>query len=445
MGQKGGGPDERPLAQPTPGTTVAGVIARAMTPPDGLPLDGPLAVAVSGGSDSLGLLLVLRDWAATRGITLHAVTVDHRLRPEAADEARFVARTAAEWAIPHDILTWDAGPAPTGNLPDQARRARYGLLTDWARDRGIAAIALGHTADDQAETLLMRLGRGAGIDGLSTMAARHVRDGVAFLRPALSLRREDLRNVLRAAGQTWVEDPSNDDDSYDRVRLRQAMPLLDELGLGVPALAMVSANLAQVRDALDHYTRAEAVRLVTQDAGGDILMPLDQWAALPPEIARRLLRAGLTHVAGPGYPPRGRALDQLMQALRAGRGQPLGGCLVQGTRNTLRITREPAAVAGLIARLTAEPASGPGAVWDGRWQLSGPFADTDEIRACGEAGLAAIPDWRVTGLPRATLMATPAVWRGDRLIAAPLAGFASDFNATLLRGLEDFDAAIRTH
>lgn len=441
MGQKGGGPDEKPLAQPTPGTTVAGVIARAMTQPDGLPLDGPLAVAVSGGSDSLGLLLVLRDWTATRGIPLHAVTVDHRLRPEAADEARFVARTAAEWAIPHDILTWDAGPAPTGNLPDQARRARYGLMTDWARDKGIAAIALGHTADDQAETLLMRLGRGAGIDGLSTMAARHVRDGVTFLRPALSLRREDLRNVLRAAGQTWVEDPSNDDDSYDRVRLRQAMPRLDELGLGVPALATVSANLAQVRDALDHYTRAEAARLVTQDAGGDVLMPLDQWAALPPEIARRLLRAGLTHVAGPGYPPRGRALDQLMQALRAGRGQPLGGCLVQVARNALRITREPAAVAGLIAR----PTSGPGAVWDGRWQLSGPFADTDEIRTCGEAGLAAIPDWRATGLPRATLMATPAVWRGDRLIAAPLAGFASDFNATLLRGPEDFPAAIRTH
>ncbi|MEC8666759.1 MAG: tRNA lysidine(34) synthetase TilS, partial [Pseudomonadota bacterium] len=160
-----------------------------------------------------------------------------------------------------------------------------------------------------------------------------------------------------------------------------------------------------------------------------------------PEIARRLLRAGLTHVAGPGYPPRGRALDQLMQALRSGRGQPLGGCLVQGTRNTLRITREPAAVAGPIVGLIG----GAGAVWDGRWQLSGPFADTDEIRACGEAGLAAIPDWRATGLPRTTLMATPAVWRGDRLIAAPLAGFASDFNATLLRGPEDFPAAIRTH
>ncbi|MGB7261684.1 MAG: tRNA lysidine(34) synthetase TilS, partial [Albidovulum sp.] len=127
-----------------------------------------IAVAVSGGSDSMALLSLFARIQARRGGQLRAVTVDHRLRPEAADEAQAVAAFCQKINVQHDILVWDHGEI-TGNLQDQARRARYGLIGEWAQRSGIGHIVLGHTADDQAETFLMGLAREAGIDGLSGM------------------------------------------------------------------------------------------------------------------------------------------------------------------------------------------------------------------------------------------------------------------------------------
>ena len=152
-----------------------------------------LGVAVSGGSDSLALLHLLHDRIRTG---LAAVTVDHRLRPESASEALHVARLCERLGVPHDVLQrtgWDG----RGNLQDQARRSRTSLIADWARSCGIEAVALGHTADDQAETVLMRLARAAGVDGLSGMAPRHAQEGIEWHRPLLTCGREALREVLQ--------------------------------------------------------------------------------------------------------------------------------------------------------------------------------------------------------------------------------------------------------
>lgn len=399
------------------------------------PPGGPLGVAVSGGSDSLGLLHILHDWAAAAGVALHVVTVDHGLRPEAAAEADFVAALARDMGHPHTTLHWRDHDG-TGNLPDRARRARYGLMATWAQAQGIARIALGHTADDQAETLLMRLARGAGVDGLAAMAPRRVVDGVTFLRPLLPLRRAELRDLLRARGQRWIDDPTNDDPVYDRVRLRQAMPVLDSLGLNIGALCTAAANLSAARDALDHYAAAEARRLVRL-AHGAVIIPLAPWADLPDETARRLVQAALAWVAGPGYPPRRRPMQQLIDGLRAGQGMALAGCLVQVARGDIRITRETAAVAGLSAE--------PGTAWDNRWLVTGPFQPGDRVAMTGAAGLAACTGWRETGIARHILLPAPAVWRDDHLVAAPLAGNAGGFAARLIRTEEDFHASFRAH
>ncbi|WP_407492275.1 tRNA lysidine(34) synthetase TilS [Pseudooceanicola sp. MF1-13] len=395
----------------------------------------PMGIAVSGGSDSLALLLILKDWADGAGRSLHAVTVDHGLRPEAAEEAAFVAGLCADLTIDHTILRWD-GPAPTGNISDQARQARYALMDAWAQDRGIDQIAVGHTADDQAETLLMRLGRGAGVDGLATMATRRRIGQTDFLRPMLTLRRDALQDLLKQRGQTWINDPTNDNPDYDRVRIRQAMPTLSDIGLSVDALTTTAANLAQARDALAHYAVQEAAKIVTQDAAGDILIDHDAWTHLSAEIARRLIQAGLHHVAGPGYPPRSKALQQLINHIHARTPMTLAGCIVQTDKTQIRITREPAAVPGPV------PADH---IWDTRWQMTGPVPDGAEIAALTEGGLKACPDWRDTGLKRTSLLSTPAIWLGDRLISAPIAGNLNGFQAKLLRTRKDFDAALRTH
>ena len=161
---------------------------------------GRIGVAVSGGSDSLALLhLCVEAFGVDR---VCAATVDHQLRLDSADEAETVGRIAAQLGVGHHILKWNR-PDEQGNLSDQARRARYRLLVQWAEQSEVAAVAIGHTADDQAETFLMRLARRSGLSGLAAMPERRDISGIAFLRPLLSFRREDLRDYLRSLDVAW--------------------------------------------------------------------------------------------------------------------------------------------------------------------------------------------------------------------------------------------------
>ncbi|WP_132542766.1 tRNA lysidine(34) synthetase TilS [Rhodovulum euryhalinum] len=386
------------------------------------PGDAPLGLAVSGGGDSMALLCAA---AERSGPPVLAVTVDHGLRPEARDEARFVADTCARLGVAHTTLCWQ-GWDGSGNLQDAARRARYRLIADWAAGQGIAHVALGHNRDDQAETLLMRLARGAGVDGLSAMAPARQSLGVTWLRPFLGLGRADLRAFLDERGQRWIEDPSNEDTRFGRVQARRALDVLAPLGITAEGLAAAAARMASARAALDVATREAATRLACEDRG-DVVIDRAGLAALSDEIARRLLFAALAWVATAEYPPRAEALADTMAALITAPRATLHGCLIARHGDRLRLSREPAAVAGKTA-----PA---GAAWDGRWRMDGPAVPGDEIRALGEAGLGLCPEWRASGLPRASLIASPSVWRGGALIAAPLAGFGNGWQARVTTSL----------
>ena len=245
-------------------------------------LPSRIGVAVSGGSDSVALLHVLATLARGTQTTLHAATVDHGLRPEAAEEATHVARIAAGLGVAHETLHW-RGWTGQGNLQDAARRARQDLLTRWASRTGISVIAFGHTADDQAETVLMRLGRAAGANGLSVIPRRRLHQGIVLLRPCLSLRRDDLRAYLDRQGIAWVDDPSNDDPRFDRVRARRALPVLETLGIGVDALSAVAANMADVREALDWYTFLAARDMVQIDGPDSVILDFSCFDVTDPQ------------------------------------------------------------------------------------------------------------------------------------------------------------------
>ena len=398
-------------------------------PPD------PLGVAVSGGSDSLALLTLLKDWRDGGGPKLCAVTVDHGLRPDAPDEAAQVAHQCHAWGIPHDILQW-TGWDGQGNLPDRARRARYELMAEWADGQGVKTIALGHTADDQAETFLMRLTREAGLDGLSAMAPNWQQGGVTFARPVLAVTREDLRDVLRERGLAWADDPSNDDPAYARARARKVLAELSSLDIDAATLAQVARNLTEARAALQAAV-AQAAKETAQIDRGDVILNRAALAAQPAEIARRLVQAALLWISGADYPPRGAALANALQEIADGQSATLHGCRLITRPDTLRITREAAAVADV--RVPA------GEVWDGRWHLKGPQMRGVSIAALGENALGQCPDRRETGLPAASLCASPAVWQGGRLLAAPLAGLENGWSATLVhRENHDF-AALLSH
>lgn len=352
--------------------------------------------------------------AHSAGLAARVVTVDHGLRPEAAAEAAQVAGICASLGLAHDTLHWHWDGK--GNLQDRARRARRALIAGWAQSHGLAAVALAHTQDDVAETFLMRLARGAGVDGLSAMAPAWQEGGVTWLRPLLDTPRSALRVWLAQRDLTWTEDPSNENPRFARVRARRALRALAPLGLTAPRLAEVARHLAEARQALDAATDA-AWPQVANDRGIALRLDPAALAALPPEMCRRLLQRALWHIAPGDYAPRGPDIARLTDALLAGRDATLAGCRFLHRASGLWACREMQPVKALRA--------GPGEAWDGRWQITGLWPPDAEMRALGPEGLAQCPDWRATGLPRAALLASPGLWLGARLLAAPQAGLGT--------------------
>lgn len=395
-----------------------------------------LGVAVSGGGDSVALLAALVHYARDHDVDLFVITVDHGLRREAKQEVALVTDLCATWDLPHHVEYW-TGWEGTGNLQASARDARYNLMADWAYANQISHIALGHTADDQAETFLMRLARGAGVDGLSAMSPRRVLHGVTWVRPFLRLERSALRTYLRASRLDWCEDPSNSNRDFERVRVRDALTVLGTLGVRTETLVDVAYNMSRAREALDWQTFL-AARDCAFLSHGAVGLDLHKFRMLPEEIARRLLVHAVTWTAQTTYPPRRDAVAQALNALRSSRGVTLSGCQASVESNVIWVFRELKALADVTCEV--------GDLWDDRWLVTGPEDDPDiEVRALGFEALSEIDGWREAGVPRAALAVTPAVWYEDRMMAAPVARRDPDWVAELDGGLDAFFAALLSH
>jgi len=392
----------------------------------------PLGIAVSGGSDSLALLHLMAEWG---GAPLRCVTVDHSLRAASAGEAAQVAAICAGLGVPHDTLEW-TGWDGQGNLPAAARVARYALMAEWAQTQGLAGIALGHTADDVAETLLMRLARRAGVDGLAAMQTRRQECEVTLHRPLLQAHRADLRSYLAAKAVTWIDDPTNTDARYRRTQTRRALKALAPASITVGALSDVAHHLREASDTLGHYAAQEAAQIASF-ASGDLLLEAAPFAALRPDIARRILQAGLGWIAGPGYGARGPDVTRMLARLDAGQGGTLAGCRITQGRGKIRLAREFAAIA-------AERVP-QGTIWDNRWHLDGPAIEGAAVGALGPEGRGMCDDWRDSGLPAHSVDASPALWSGETLVAAPLAGFSNGTSARLNRTPADLQAMLLSH
>ena len=284
---------------------------------------GPLgAVAVSGGGDSLALMLLLRGFAqASKLVPPMVLTVDHGLRASSAKDAKQVAAWARKAGLKAHVLTW-RGKKPKTGLEAAAREARYRLMGAWLAKRGIATLFVGHNQDDQAETFLQRLARGSGLDGLAGMRAHAPWPSPDFpqlgvTRPLLGLRREDLRAYLKAQGQAWLEDPMNQDDSFDRVKMRKAQAVLAQAGLSSPRLAAAAAHLARARESLEIVTQAVLLRAAKpwEGVAGGVLLDSAALAAAPREVGLRALASVLMAVGRQTYRPRFESLERLFDRI----------------------------------------------------------------------------------------------------------------------------------
>lgn len=397
-----------------------------------------IGVALSGGGDSVALAALMSTWAEQHGTAVLAATVDHRLRPGSAAEAAEAGAIARRLGIGHDLLVW-VHDGVAGNLQDAARRARYGLLADWARQRGLGAVALGHTANDQAETVLMRLARGAGVDGLSGMDWCR-RDGeVVWLRPMLGIGRAALRAWLRARDIAWVEDPSNEDPAFERVRARRVLAGLSDIGLTAMGLARTADRLRDAREALSVAARRAAARWGRLDGTGAIVLGAGLFREEPREIARRIVATAVQWLAGAEYPPRHGPVAEILE----GRDVTVLGCQAKWWREALWLFREVEALGAVRAR--------PGAAWDGRWRLLPPAGEDGAgciVRALGEPGLRCVRRMKDAAPPRvpaAALAATPAVFCGTEPVAAPLAGWPNGWQVVAEKDFDDFLGALVSH
>jgi tRNA(Ile)-lysidine synthase len=316
------------------------------------------------------------------------------------------------------------------------------LLTGWADRHGLAHVMLGHTADDQAETFLMRLARGSGVDGLAGMSAD---DDFLFLRPLLGVRRAALREVLTAKGVAWIEDPTNDDTRYDRIKARQMLPLLEDLGLTVDRVLATMGHMTRARISLGHAAAAFADRHVRAEAG-DLVFAPEALAMIGGDSPGRVLAGAIRWIGGRDHRPRYAALVDMAAALRAGEARTLNGVRMLPEAGGVRFSRELAA-----AREVVDAPEGASLVlWDGRWGLRPPerggvlrkatpgaFPPGLTIRALGE-DIAQVKGWRDVGLPRASLMASPGVFRGAELVAAPVAGLQNGWTARIVADFRTF-------
>lgn len=395
-------------------------------------------VAVSGGSDSLSLLLLAKAYADARmpQLPLQAVTVDHGLRPESADEARMVAAFCAARGIAHRTMIW-RGDKPATGISVAARDARYGLLAEAAREFGADCMLTGHTMDDQAETVAMRARRGAG-SGLSGMARATLFDErVWIVRPLLDVRRAALRDWLTMQGVCWIDDPSNANEAYERVRMRGA---LED--------ATVERLAAQAGEAgVERRKLSEACATLLD---GHVFLPAPGLFRIDRRLfehrsaaAVQALRVVLGCAGGATYLPDTARIDALFSKIAAGRARvSLSRTVVDARKDAVWVLRE--------ARGLPDPAPLAGeTIWDGRWRIS---AGAGKIAALG-AERATDHDFLSFDAPpalvRAALSAEPALYREGacpgladgqtgvcaRRLAGPFAHYLPDFDLATARAM----------
>lgn len=347
-----------------------------------------IAVAVSGGSDSMALLRLLAAW---RGQGLVALTVDHGLRDGSRAEAEQVGHWCAALGIPHTLLTWD-GAKPATGIQAKARSARYDLMTDWCRAHGAGALLTAHTLNDQAETVLMRKRRTSSAASLAAIWPETQWQGVRVLRPLLGVTRCALRAHLRSIGQGWLDDPSNANTDFERVRIRRSLRQRDIAALGAEALA-AQAETRTIEAQAQAWLRAHAQLHPT----GFITLARAVLRDEMPEIRAAVLGRAIMLCGSGARPERADVLRLSdVTADMAVFRRSLGGALVAGRGREIVVGREPGRIAPDAVAL---PASGE-VLWDGRFRIAGPAGATVQVAGrLRPARETRLPDFILAGLP----------------------------------------------
>ena len=401
-----------------------------------------LAVAVSGGADSMALAVLASRWSRRRKGKIVALIVDHGLRRGSWRDARITHHTLKSLGIESQILRW-RGEKPKSRLQESARMVRYDLLEQCCKRRGILHLLVAHHREDQAETILQRLGHSSGIDGLAGMAAIHERSYVRVLRPCLTVDRDRLRAVLRDRKICWVEDPTNQDTRYERVRLRNLAPKLNAQGLDAASLTITARRIADARNTLCATPAKFLARHVVFFSEGYATIDAAELVRSEAEIVLRVFSCLLSTIGGSMYPPRKSSLDALVantKYLSKFHGTTLGGCRIVPRASDFVICREAGRCPTQSLKL------GASVHWDNRYLIrvqAHKILSKDQwrIEALGQGGWTHIRGKIASVyskiIPFPALLSLPAIYKGSKLFVVPHLGYDI--------GEQNFVGTIRTN
>ncbi len=395
-------------------------------------VDRTIGLAVSGGGDSIAMMHLAASAIAPERLIVF--TIDHGLRPEAASEIALVKAQADALGLRHVVAKWDWDHR--GNLQAAARAGRWSSLVALAGAHKADAIWMGHTEDDQVETFLMRLSRGSGVDGLTAMQMASKRDGLAIFRPLLDINRADLRAWLTHHAIVWCDDPSNEDARFDRVRARQMADQLGDLGLSTKRVLQTIDHMQAAQRTLQSSAFDFARDHIHQE-GGDLIVSHAALQITQADAPRRALAAAIGWVGARGFRPRFEQLKDVASRAMLGQTATLNGCILTSQADgTVRLSREAAATKPMAASPEDHEL-----LWDQRWCMIGPSGAGLIVKSLGE-GIKLCPNWRQTGIPRVSLLASPAVWQETALIAAPVAGLSNGWSAQIVANFHSMAFAI---
>lgn len=297
-----------------------------------------VAVATSGGSDSLALCFLMHNLISEIGGKMVAITIDHKLRSGSFDEALETAKILNKYNIDHIIIPWE-GEKPSSNLQEKARLARYKLLSEYCINNDISYLMTGHQQNDQAENFIIRADHGSGVYGLSGIPAISNINGVTVVRPLLNFTKQELQDFLKENKIKWIEDPSNQNNLFTRVRVRKFLNKYPEWTV---KLANVSKNLSKTKEAIEYMVN-KAISEIVENSDQGSFIKLDEFNGLPQEIRFRMLSKVLQNISQEAKPARAERIENLINKIEQGllfKASTLSKCIIRRKKDKLLITRE---------------------------------------------------------------------------------------------------------
>ena len=397
-----------------------------------------IALAVSGGPDSTALMFIFSKSKKIKKDNVTILVVDHGLRKNSSDEANLVKRNAIKIGFKCKILKW-AGAKPSSGIQEAARKARYNLMLSWCEKNNIKKLFLAHHLDDQVETFLMRLSKGSGVDGLTSMSKNTIISNLNLIRPFLEISKNRLIEIANSSRLEWVTDPSNLNLSYQRSRMRKLMPSLSKEGIDSHHINLVIKRMDSVKQALKDIVDIDISKFVKNMNDISYSLSYEAINKLSPEILLRILERIIMVASGSVYPAKRTKVEGILSWLSSDnsiRAKTLGGVVIRKRKDYVIFYRE---LKGCQTSEIVYPLTSRYLTWDNRFYIKLNKSKKVEVRCLGDEGVSIMKSKKIlkkqglSNIPLSAWKSAPSLWSKKRLISVPSLGYcvADDFKIYL--------------